>query len=280
MRILVTGAAGMLGTDLRERLSAEHTVVAADRHGLDVTDEAAVQAAVRDVDAVVNCAAWTAVDDAEEREREAFTLNATGPHLLARAATAVGARLVQISTDYVFPGDGTSPYAEDAALGPVSAYGRTKAAGEWAVRAADPRHLVVRTAWLYGAHGGCFPRTMARLARERDALEVVEDQVGQPTWTCDVADLVARLLEAGAPGGAYHATSSGATSWYGLARAVVASVGRDPGMVAPTTSAAFARPAPRPAYSVLGHDRLREIGIAPIGDWRERWEIAAPVVLA
>ncbi|WP_454295660.1 dTDP-4-dehydrorhamnose reductase [Salana multivorans] len=280
MRILVTGAAGMLGTDLRERLSAEHTVVAADRRGLDITDEAAVQTAVRDVDAVVNCAAWTAVDDAEEQEREAFTLNATGPHLLARAAAGAGARLVQISTDYVFPGDGTSPYAEDAALGPVSAYGRTKAAGEWAVRAADPRHLVVRTAWLYGAHGACFPRTMARLARERDALEVVEDQVGQPTWTCDVADLVARLLEASVPGGAYHATSSGKASWYELARAVVTSAGRDPGMVAPTTSAAFARPAPRPAYSVLGHDRLRELGVAPIGDWRERWEVAAPVVLA
>ncbi len=188
--------------------------------------------------------------------------------------------MVQISTDYVFDGRATTPYAEDARTAPRSAYGRTKAAGEEAVRAALPdRHLVVRTAWLYGAHGGCFPKTIARVAREKGAVSVVDDQVGQPTWTADVADLVLRLVEADAPAGTYHATSSGRCSWYDLARAVVAAAGLDPAVVTPTTSDAFVRPAPRPAYSVLGHAALECIGVAPIGDWRERWDVAAPAVL-
>lgn len=280
MRILVAGAHGMLGQDLCDRLGAEHTVVATDRDHLDITDPVQVDRAVAGVDAVVNCAAWTAVDLAQEREADAFLLNAVAPQLLARAATAVGARLVQISTDYVFDGHADTPYAEDGPARPASAYGRTKAAGEWAVRAAGDQHLVVRTAWLYGAGGASFPRTMARLAQERDRLEVVADQIGQPTWTVDVADVVARLLESGAPGGAYHATSSGRTSWFEFARAVVASAGHDPAMVHPTTSEAFQRPAPRPAYSVLGHDALLALGLEPIGEWRERWELAAPSVLA
>lgn len=279
MRWLVTGAGGMLGTDLVDRLGAEHEVRAAGRADLDVTDPDAVRAAVVDVDVVVNCAAWTAVDDAEEQEPAAFTLNAVAPQLLARAAASAGARTVQISTDYVFDGHAGSPYAEDAPLAPASAYGRTKAAGEWAVRAEAPDHLLVRTAWLYGANGSSFPRTMAGLARERDELSVVADQVGQPTWTADVADLVVRLVEAAAPAGTYHATSAGEVSWHGFARAVVESVGKDPGMVRETTSAAFVRPAPRPSYSVLGHEALRRAGVTPIGDWRARWAAAAPAVV-
>ncbi|RPF25897.1 dTDP-4-dehydrorhamnose reductase [Georgenia muralis] len=281
MRWLVTGAGGMLGTDMVARLAgAGHDVRAADRGELDVTDPAAVERAVRDVDVVVNCAAWTAVDDAETTEAPAFTLNAVAPQLLARAARVAGARLVQVSTDYVFDGSATSPYAEDAPLAPRSAYGRTKAAGEWAVRAENPDHIVVRTAWLYGAHGGCFPKTMARLAADRDELQVVADQVGQPTWTADVADLVVRLVEAGAPSGTYHGTSAGAVSWHGFTRAIVATLGKDPAMVKETTSEAFVRPAPRPAYSVLGHDALTAAGVAPIGPWEERWAAAAPTVLA
>lgn len=281
MRWLVTGAGGMLGTDVVARLEqAGHEVRAADRDDVDVTDPAAVEAAVRDVDVVVNCAAWTAVDDAETTEAPAFTLNAVAPQLLARAARAAGARIVQVSTDYVFDGAATSPYAEDAPLAPRSAYGRTKAAGEWAVRAENPDHLIVRTAWLYGAHGGCFPKTMARLAADRDELQVVADQVGQPTWTADVADLVVRLVEAGAPSGTYHGTSAGEVSWHGFTRAIVAALGKDPAMVKETTSDAFVRPAPRPAYSVLGHDALTAAGVAPIGPWEERWAAAAPSVLA
>ncbi len=270
----------MLGTDLVERLGGTHDVRAAGRAELDVTDARSVAAAVRDVDVVVNCAAWTAVDDAESDEAGAFRLNAVGPQLLARAAHGAGARMVQVSTDYVFDGSATQPYAEDAALAPASAYGRTKAAGEWAVRAEAPDHLIVRTAWLYGAHGGCFPKTMARLAAERDELSVVADQVGQPTWTVDLADLIVRLVEAGAPAGTYHGTSSGQVSWHGFTQEIVAGLGKDPAMVGETTSEAFVRPAPRPAYSVLGHDALRRVGVEPIGDWAERWRAAAGAVLA
>lgn len=280
-RWLVTGAAGMLGTDVTDLLRSRGAqVVAPTRQELDVTDAAAVTAAVRDVDVVVNCAAWTAVDDAEEREAEAFTVNAVAPQLLARAARLAGARLVHVSTDYVFAGDATRPYAESAAVAPRSAYGRTKAAGEWAVRAEAPDHLVVRTAWLYGAHGPCFPKTMARLAAERDALTVVADQVGQPTWTADLADLVVRLVEAQAPAGTYHGTSSGEVSWHGFTEEIVRTLGKDPAMVGPTTSEAFPRPAPRPAYSVLGHEALLAAGVEPIGHWAERWTVAAPEVLA
>ena len=280
LRWLVVGAGGMLAHDLLDVLRGRSaSVVAAGRAELDVTDPDAVAAAVRDVDVVVNCAAWTAVDDAETHEAEAFAVNATGAALLARASAAAGARLVQVSTDYVFDGRATSPYPEDAPLGPVSAYGRTKGAGEWAVRAEAPDHLIVRTAWLYGAHGGCFPKTMARLAAERDELSVVDDQVGQPTWTHDLADLVVRLVEAQAPAGTYHGTSSGQTSWFGFTRRIVEGLGVDT-RVEPTTSEAFVRPAPRPAFSVLGHDALRAVGVEPIGEWDARWEVAAPAVLA
>lgn len=271
----------MLGQDVVQRLrTAGHDVTAADRSALDVTAAAAVDQAVAGHDVVVNCAAWTAVDDAETREADAFAINATGAALVARAATGHGARVVQISTDYVFEGGASRPYAEDAPLAPRSAYGRTKAAGEWAVRAEAPDHLVVRTAWLYGAGGPCFPKTIARVAAQRGRLDVVDDQVGQPTWTEDLADLVVRLVEAGAPSGTYHGTSSGQTSWHGFAQDVVGAAGLDPAIVGSTTSEAFVRPAPRPAYSVLGHDALRRVGVEPIGDWKDRWAVAGARVLA
>ncbi|WP_217616013.1 sugar nucleotide-binding protein, partial [Cellulomonas sp. GbtcB1] len=205
---------------------------------------------------------------------------AAGPALLDRAARAAGARLVQVPTDYVFDGHADRPYAEDAPILPRSAYGRTKASGEWAVRAGAPDHLVVRTAWLYGAHGGCFPKTIARVAAEKGGLDVVADQVGQPTWTADLADLVERLVASGAPAGTYHGTSQGRTSWHGFARAAVAAAGLDPAIVRETTSEKFVRPAPRPAYSVLGHEALRAAGVERIGDWAARWEAAAGSVLA
>jgi len=270
----------MLGQDLVPLLRERgHEVAAVDRGDLDITDAAAVAGAASGFDVVVNVAAYTAVDAAEEHEDAAFAVNAVGPQLLARAAREAGARIVQISTDYVFDGAATSPYAETAPLAPRSAYGRTKGAGEWAVRAENPDHLVVRTAWLYGAHGACFPKTIARVAAERGGLDVVDDQVGQPTWTVDLADLVERLVAAGAPAGTYHGTSGGQASWHGFARAVVAAAGLDPEIVRPTTSEAFVRPAPRPAYSVLGHTALEAAGVAPIGDWAERWSLAAPGVL-
>ena len=280
MRWTVTGAAGMFGRDLIERLeSAGHDVVALGRSDLDISDLSAVTAALAATDVVANCAAYTAVDDAETDESSAFDVNATGAGNLARATRLAGQKLVHISTDYVFAGNGNEPYPEEAPIAPRSAYGRTKAAGEWAVRAEQPDHLIIRTAWLYGASGPCFPKSIARAAGARDSLDVVSDQVGQPTWTVDLADLVVRLVEADAPAGIYHGTASGAASWFEFAQEIVAATGRPREMVRPTTSADFPRPAPRPAYSVLGHERLQHAGVAPIGHWRDRWATAAQQVL-
>ncbi|HET7389010.1 MAG TPA: dTDP-4-dehydrorhamnose reductase [Nocardioidaceae bacterium] len=282
MRWLVTGSTGMLGTDLVEMLrSADEQVDAPTRAELDLSDLAAVSESVPGHDMVVNCAAWTAVDAAEEHESQALTLNAVVPDLLARACASSKARMVQLSTDYVFDGTATTPYAENARTRPASAYGRTKAAGEEAVRTALPHaHWVLRTSWLYGAHGSCFPRTIAEAAHEQGEVRVVTDQVGAPTWTVDVAALLMRLVDADAPAGVYHATASGQCSWFEFARAVVSSAGLPSEVVVETTSDAFPRPAPRPAYSVLGHKSLERLGVEPIGPWRDRWDEAAPTVLA
>jgi dTDP-4-dehydrorhamnose reductase len=278
---MVTGSRGMLGTDLRrvlERHGIESTPF--DMGDLDLFDPVAVDEAVAAHDVVVNCAAWTAVDDAETHEDKALQINAVAPGILATAAARHGRRIVHISTDYVFDGTATTPYAEDALAHPDSAYGRTKAAGEKAVREAAPEHhLILRTAWLYGANGGCFPRTIAQLAKDRGAVSVVDDQFGQPTSTVHVSELMVRLVEADAPSGTWHATSSGETSWFGFARRVVESAGLAPEVVSATDSASFVRPAPRPAYSVLGHDKLHAQGIEPIGPWEERWQQAAAEVL-
>jgi dTDP-4-dehydrorhamnose reductase len=188
--------------------------------------------------------------------------------------------MVQVSTDYVFDGDGTTPHREGRPLAPVSAYGRTKAAGEWAVRAELPEaHLVLRTAWLYGAGAGCFPTTIAALVAERGAVDVVDDQVGAPTWSRDVAELIHRIVVRGAPAGTYHATAAGQASWCEFARAVVCSAGLDPATVHPTTTSQAGRRAPRPSYSVLGGEALDALGMARIGPWQDRWAEAAASVL-
>jgi dTDP-4-dehydrorhamnose reductase len=186
---------------------------------------------------------------------------------------------VHISTDYVFAGDATEPYGEDVERNPANAYGRTKAAGELEVLASGADALIVRTSWLYGAHGACFPKTIARAVRESGSVQVVDDQVGQPTWTADLADLIIRLVEGDAPSRIYHGTASGQTSWYGFAKAIVEAAGLGD-VVVPCDSSAFPRPARRPAYSVLSHASLERIGVSPIGDWQERWGVAAPVVLS
>ncbi len=278
---LVVGGRGMLGLDVVAALTDDgQQVTAVGSSELDVRDRAACRQAVDGHDVVVNCAAWTAVDDAESDEAGAFAVNAMGAVHLAGACAATGARLVQVSTDYVFDGTASEPYAEDAPVGPRSAYGRTKLAGEWAVRAQHDDVLVVRTAWLYGAGGRCFPRTIAGALDQRDTLDVVADQVGQPTWTVDVARVVLDLVRCEAPAGTYHATSGGRATWHELAQAVARARGTDPQRVRPTTSEQFVRPAPRPAFSVLGHDELERVGVRPIGPWDERFAEAAPSVLA
>jgi dTDP-4-dehydrorhamnose reductase len=277
---LVTGAGGMLGRDMVTALRhrGDHVTGLA-RNDLDVADEGAVHGAVRRLRpaVVVNCAAWTSVDDAEAHEEEALAVNGRGAAHVAAACADSGARLVHVSTDYVFGGDGRSPYAEDDAPAPRTAYGRTKLAGERAVLGLLPdAGYVVRTAWLYGAHGQNFVSTMIRLAGQRPTVDVVADQRGQPTWTADVAAQVIALAATGATPGIYHATSSGETSWFGLAQEVFGLLGASPSRVRPVTSEAFPRPAPRPAYSVLGHGRHGSAGVEPPGHWRASLRRAWP----
>jgi dTDP-4-dehydrorhamnose reductase len=299
-RWLIAGSAGMLGRDLTALLRArgEH-VAGRTRAELDITDASSVAAAIAAAkpDVVVNCAAWTAVDAAEAHEDEALAINAGGAGRLAAACADAGAVLVHLSTDYVFDGHASTPYGERAVPAPGTAYGRTKLAGELAVRAALPESCyVVRTAWLYGAHGRNFVHTMLRLARAGTSPAVVDDQRGQPTWTRDVAAAIHRLITADAPAGVYHATSSGETTWFGLAREVYrlyrsavtdeVQPRQEPDFERalisprPVSTAEYPMPAPRPAYSVLGHDAWGAAGVEPIGDWRAALHRAFPELLA
>ncbi|MDH2428931.1 dTDP-4-dehydrorhamnose reductase [Sphaerisporangium sp. TRM90804] len=303
-RILVTGARGMLGTALVAALEAERDaeapspaagdgsavrispdwrgcdILAFGRDRLDLGDPQAVVETVHreKPDVVFNCAAWTAVDDAEAREGEALAVNGTGARALASACADLGTRLVHVSTDYVFDGTTPAPYPEDAPTAPVNAYGRTKLAGERAVLELLPdTGYVVRTAWLYGGGPGSdFVRTMVKLAGVRETVNVVDDQRGQPTCTHDLAAQLVRLARAEAPPGVYHGTSSGQTTWYHLAREVFTLLGADPARVRPTTSADFPRPAARPANSVLAHTRWHEAGLPAMRDWRAALRAAWP----
>lgn len=268
-RVLVTGAGGMLGADLAVALRGLD-VVALGRDALDITDESAVRRAVHGMDVVVNAAAYTAVDDAETHEEEAWAINALGPRYLARAAKDQGARLLQVSTDYVFDGTATTPYPEDALRNPVSSYGRSKAGGEVAVLEEHPNgSVILRTAWLYGCRGKNFVDTMLTLAAIRDTVSVVDDQIGQPTWTADLAAQIRLVIDSPISSGILHATNSGQVSWWGFAREIFRLGGLDPERVLPTTSDQFLRPAPRPAWSVLGHDAWTRHHLAPLRPWQD-----------
>jgi dTDP-4-dehydrorhamnose reductase len=283
LALLVVGATGQLGNDLLDEVRAGKDVFARplSRKDMDVTDAFGLQDMIaswaqilrtddREHDlVVVNATAYTAVDAAETDEETAYAVNAAGPALLATACAKVGARLIHVSTDYVFPGDATSPYDVDDAPGPKGAYGRTKLAGEQAVREILPdASYVVRTAWLYGATGQNFVKTMARLEREKETVSVVDDQRGSPTWSRDLAAGLLALAGSDVPPGIYHATNRGETTWHGFTRAIFEELGADPERVLPTTSAQFPRPAPRPAYSVLSPRAWDEAGLPPLQDWR------------
>lgn len=255
--------------------TAKHDMIALDRAALDVTNAAAVRSALRACapDAVVHCAAYTRVDDAEAEARDAMAVNAVATSYLADAADECGAALVYPSSDYVFDGRTTSPYSPDDAVAPLSAYGQSKLAGEReAGRAA--RHYIVRTSWLYGAHGRNFVSTMLRLARAGQPLRVVGDQRGSPTWTADLAAMMLALLERGAPSGTWHATNAGDTTWFGFARAIFDEAGIDADL-SETTSTDYAQRATRPRYSVLDCTATYAI-TGQARHWRDALRAALP----
>ena len=273
MRVLVTGGNGQLGSALVDLLSARtaDVVLGIDLPDIDITAPDSVREVFAQFapDVVINCSAWTAVDAAEDHEADALKVNGDGPRVLAEACKAAGAWLVQISTDYVFAGDANTPYAEDARPDPKTAYGRTKLAGEIAVQDVLPgAHYLVRTAWLYGLQGNNFVKTMLELESVRDNVSVVDDQRGQPTYAGDLAEQILLLLDARPPAGIFHATNAGATTWFELTRAIFENIGADPQRVLATDSASFVRPAPRPAYSVLGQDKWQSVGLTPMREWR------------
>jgi dTDP-4-dehydrorhamnose reductase len=261
--VLVTGAGGMLGRDV---LAALPGAVGYTRGELDVTDADAVRAAIRAAqpDVVVNCAAWTNVDGAEEHEAEATAINGTGAGNVAAAAAGAGAAVVHVSTDYVFDGTASEPYVESDHVRPATAYGRSKLAGEAEVREANPRHHVVRTAWLFGAGGPNFVGTMLRLGQERDALSVVADQTGCPTYTPHLAAALATIARSERYG-TWHAAGGGRCTWFDLASATFEQAGLDVA-VTPCTTAEMPRPAPRPAWSVLASERSDAVALP---DWTE-----------
>lgn len=270
--VLLLGASGQLGHDLARAFAGPH-LVAVPRADLDVTDRRAVEAVlVRTAPAVVlNATAWNRVDDAEADPGPAFAVNAVAPHHLARLCAARGARLVQVSTDYVFGAAGPGPFAETAPAAPLGAYGASKAAGEHLVLAAAGAHLVIRTAGLYGERGsrgkgGNFVETMLRLARAGQPLRVVDDQVLTPTYTADLAAGLRRLLDRDPPGGIYHLTNTGACSWFEFARRIFDLCGLAPDL-RPVSSAAAGRAARRPANSVLLNTRAVALGLPPLRPW-------------
>lgn len=263
MRLLVTGAAGMLGRDVVAAAS-DHEVVARARAELDITDGDAVRAAIAAAapDAIINCAAWTDVDGAETHEAEATAVNGTGAgHLAAAAGDAL---LVHVSSDYVFDGLAREPYREDAQPDPQGAYGRSKLAGEHAVTQAGGRAAIVRASWLFGPHGRNFVDTMRRLGAERDELSVVDDQVGCPTYTGHLAAALIEIAERGLTG-VLHVAGAGHCSWFDLARATFEETGIAI-RVRPQSTADAGRPAPRPAFSALQSTRSDAPVLPP---WRE-----------
>jgi dTDP-4-dehydrorhamnose reductase len=260
MKILVTGAAGMLGRDVMQAAgNAGHEVVGYGHNELDVTDAAGVAAkvAAEKPDVVVNCAAWTDVDGAEESEEAATEVNGAGAGNVAAAAATVGATVVYVSSDYVFDGSKGAPYVETDQTAPISAYGRSKLAGEEATRAAGKRHFVVRSAWLFGTGGPNFVETMLRLAGDHGEVLVVRDQVGSPTYTWHLAYGIVRLIE-GVEYGIHHMAAAGACSWYEFAREIFEQAKVECKVMSATTEM-LGRPAPRPPFSALASQREHAI---------------------
>jgi dTDP-4-dehydrorhamnose reductase len=280
--ILVLGARGQVGSELLALAKSRGIdAVGLARADVDITDRAAVEAVVRAAAPcmVVNAAAYTAVDRAESEEALAFAANSLGAETVARAAAAAGCPVVHLSTDYVFDGTKIDPYVETDPTAPLGVYGRSKAEGEANVRLANPRHFVVRTAWVYGQFGGNFLKTMLRLARERDALRIVADQRGCPTSTQDIAEAILAIDRAVTNGetrfGTYHFGGTGATTWHEFAGAIVAAqadaTGRRPPVIA-IASADYPTPARRPANSVLDSSLFARVFGIRAQDWRTRTE--------
>ena len=281
MRFAVIGSRGLLGTELTGFLGARrHFVAEFDRTNIDIHALVPEDLAPRlsGFDVVVNAAAYTSVDAAETEIYEANAVNAIAAGKLAQVSALVGARYLQISTDYVFKGDATKPYLTSDKPDPQTEYGRSKALGELLVSESGAEYSIIRTAWLYGAAGKCFPKTIANALERNGSARVVSDQHGQPTWTKDLAELILACAQLNEMPRIVHGTSSGEATWFEFAGEVAKSLGLDSDeVIEPVSSAEYPTAAVRPKWSVL--DNASEV-LKPIGNWRERWHVAAAEVLA
>ncbi|MEI7266427.1 dTDP-4-dehydrorhamnose reductase [Pectobacterium versatile] len=274
MRILLTGANGQLGRCFQDRLPAEWEILATDSAELDITEIEHVERTVKQFkpDAIVNAAAYTAVDKAESEPELAAKINVTGPENLAIVASKQGIRLVHVSTDYVFDGNATEPYSEDSATNPLSVYGKTKLAGEQAVAKASPEAIIVRTAWVFSEYGNNFVKTMLRLGKERDTLSIVNDQRGCPTYAGDLAQAIISLLDKNAEGGIYHYCGDKEVSWYEFANTIF-EMAKQQGVIdkVPLVTAImteqYPTPARRPQYSSLSCEKIKGLYIT-LSDWK------------
>jgi len=278
MRIAVIGSTGMFGSDLLSLLNAKGIESQGfNRQTLDLGQSAESMAKVFEgFDAVVNAVAFTAVDKAEIEIYEANTVNGIYAGLLSQASKIAETRFIHISTDYVFDGLSSTPYKVDDVTNPQTAYGKSKALGEELIAESGADYSILRTAWLYGTNGRSFPKVMAELLKKNGSVSVVSDQMGQPTWTRDLAELVLQVLQLPEMPKIVHATASGKTSWAEFAKEVAQSIGLSSDSVLEISTVEYPTPAKRPAWSVL--DNSSDV-LTPIGDWRERWQEAAPVVL-
>jgi dTDP-4-dehydrorhamnose reductase len=285
MKWLITGASGQLGEALQVELKLRGIdFVATNSSELDITKPLNVNQFVNFMNpsVIINAAAWTDVDGAETNESAAYSVNSLGPHNLAGAASKVGARLVQLSTDYVFSGDASSPWRENAPHNPQSVYGSTKSEGEKFVLDTLPSNsYVVRTAWLYSPKGKNFAKTMANAAlNQKGEVKVVNDQIGQPTVSGDLAKQITELVLSEAPSGIYHGTNSGQATWFEFAQEIFFMVGADISRVIPVSTSECPRPAKRPTYSVLGHDAWADTSVPAMRNWKTALEEVMPAIIS
>lgn len=284
MSWLITGSEGQLGKAMQLALSRSNIeFIPLNAKELDISNEAAVEESINKYKpkVILNAAAWTDVDGAENNMERVFNINANGPKYLAKSAKKYDATLVQISTDYVFSVPGGIPWAEDSAPTPISVYGHTKSAGEsYVLENYKERSYIVRTAWLYSAQGTNFVKTMTNLAINNDGeVRVVRDQVGQPTFAKDLAEQVIKMVCSQAPFGIYHGTNSGEASWFDLAKNIFEMSGAKASRVIPVDSSEYIRQAERPKYSVLGHEKWKAAGLSTMRNWKIALEEAMPAVI-
>jgi dTDP-4-dehydrorhamnose reductase len=283
MTWLVLGANGQLGQELFKLLKSKKIeVIGTDRNEIDFAKPNEIFGKLDKLNPfyIVNCGAYTQVDKAEEEPELANLINAQAVGVIAKFASERKIPFVHISTDYVFDGTSNTPYLEDNKLNPKSIYGSSKALGEKEALKNNPETYILRTAWVYGEHGNNFPKVIAKKLRNNESLNVVNDQIGSPTWTFDLASAIIEILEKKPDPGIYHVTNSESCSWFEFAQAIAKTINVDGKLVKPTDSKSFVRPAVRPKYSVLSNSKWQNAGLTPLRSWKQAWAKAAPTVLS